>query len=146
MPPAEAPRPPLVYLPAGFARKPTKPRAPPVAPNEAPMAPPAAPAVPIARPSPVAPANQHPEPAPPHRRSPRLHPEPGQAHAISGRPAAPQPQSQPRSHTANNSKMARVYPLTIGYTEALRPKVNSLSFASLRLVDLHNGRSNTSTP
>ena len=139
VPPAEAPRPPLGYLPACFARKPTKPRAAPAAPNEAPMAPPAAPAVPIARSSPAAPANQHPEPAPPRRRSPRLHPEPDQAHAILGRPAAPQPQSQPRPLTANSSKMARVYPLTIGYTEALGPKVNSLSFASLRLVDLRNG-------
>ena len=37
--------------------------------------------------------------------------------------------------------MACVNPLTIGYTEALGPKANSLSFASLRLVDLRNGRS-----
>ena len=51
VPPAEAPSPPLGYLPAGFARKSTKPRAPPVAPNEAPMAPSAAPAVPISCPS-----------------------------------------------------------------------------------------------
>ena len=134
VPPVEVPRPPLGYLPAGFARRSTKPRAPPVAPNEAPMAPPAAPAVPTARSSPAAPANQHPEPAPPRRLSPRLHPEPGQAHAILGRPAAPHSQSPPRPHTANSSKMARVYPLTIGYTEALGPKENSLSFASLRLV------------
>ena len=141
VPPVEVPRPPLGYLPASFARISTKPRAPPVAPNEVPMAPTAAPAVPIARSSPAAPANQHPEPTPPRRRSPRLHPEPGQAHAILGCPATPHPQSQPRPHTANSSKMARVYPLTIGYTEALGPKANSLSFASLRLVDLHNGRS-----
>ena len=141
VPPAETPRPPLGYLPAGLARKSTKPRAPPVAPSEAPMAPPATPAVPIARSSPAAPANQRPEPAPPRHRSPRLHPEPGQAHAILGRPSAPQPQSQPRPHTANSSKMARIYPLTIGYTEALGPKANSFSFASLRLVDLRNGRS-----
>ena len=130
-----------IIFPQASLRKSPKPRAPPVAPNEAPMAPPATPAVPIARSSPAAPANQHPEPALPHRRSPRLHPEPGQAHAILGHPAAPQPQSQPRPHTDNNSKMARVYPLTIGYTEALGPKVNSLSFASLRLVGLRNGRS-----
>ena len=37
--------------------------------------------------------------------------------------------------------MARVYPLTIGFTEAIGPKENPLSFASLRLVDLHNGQS-----
>ena len=67
VPPAEAPRPPLGYLPTGLARKSTKPRAPPVAPSEAPMAPPAAPTVPIARSSPAAPANQHSEPAPPRR-------------------------------------------------------------------------------
>ena len=69
------------------------------------------------------------------------HPELGQAHAILGRPSAPQPQSQPRPHAANSSRMARVYPLTIGYTEALGPKANSFSFASLRLVDLRSGRS-----
>ena len=105
------------------------------------MAPPAAPAVPIARSPTAAPANQRPEPAPPRRRSPRLHPEQGQAHPILGRPDALQPHSQPRSRTANRSKMARVYPLTIGYTEALGPKENSPSFASLRLVELHNGQS-----
>ena len=141
VPPAEVPRPPLGYLPAGFARKPTKPRAPPVNPNEAPMAPPATPAVPIARPPSAAPANQRPEPAPPRRRSPRLNPEQGQAHAILSRPVARQPHSPPRSRTANLSKMSHVYPLTIGYTEAMGPKENPLSFASLRLVDLRNGQS-----
>ena len=146
MPPAESPRPSLGYLPAGLARKSTKPHTPPVAPSEAPMAPPAAPEVPVDRPASVAPANLHPEPAPARRRSPRLHPEPGQAHAILGRPSIPQPQSQPRPHTVNSSShqrspMARVYPLTIGYREALGPKANPLSFASLRLVNLRNGRS-----
>ena len=141
VPPVEVPRPPLRYLPAGLARKPTKPRAPPVNNNEAPMASPAAPAVPIARPPAEAPANQHPEPAPPRHRSPRLNPEQGQAHAILSRPAARQPHSPPRSRTANSSKMARAYPLTIGYTEAMGPKENPLSFASLQLVDLRNGQS-----
>ena len=103
------------------------------------MAPSAAPAVPVARSSLAAPANQHPEPAPSRRRSPRLHPEPGQAHAILSRPSAPQHQSQPRPHATNSSRMACVYPLTIGYTEALGPKANSFSFASLRLVDLRSG-------
>ena len=103
VPPVEAPRPPLGYLPTGLARKSTKPHAPPVAPSEAPMAPPAAPEVPVDRSSPAAAANQHPEPTPPRRRSPRLRPEPGQAHAILGRPSAPQPQSQPRPHAANSS-------------------------------------------
>ena len=146
VPPAESPRPSLGYLTAGLAWKSTKPHTPPVAPREAPMAPPAAPEVPVDRSSPVAPANHHPEPARPRRRSPRLHPEPGQAHAILGRPSAPQPQSQPRPHAVNSSShqrspMARVYPLTIGYREALGPKANPLSFASLRLVNLHSGRS-----
>ena len=139
--PAEAPRPPLGYLLAGLARKSTKPHTPPAEPSEASMAPPAAPEVPVDRSSPVVPANQHPDSAPPRRRSPRLHPEPGQAHAILGRPSAPKPQSQPRPHAANSSKMARVYQLTIGYTEALGPKANPLSFASLRLVNLRSGQS-----
>ena len=131
VPPTEAPRPPLGYLPAGLARKSTKPHVPPVTPSEAPMAPPAAPAVPMAISSPAAPANQCPEPAPPCRRSPRLQPEPGQAHAILGHPSTPQPQFQPRPHAANSPKMARIYPLTIGYTEALGPKANPFSFSSL---------------
>ena len=37
--------------------------------------------------------------------------------------------------------MARIYPLTIGFTEAIGPKENHLSFASLRLVDLRNSQS-----
>ena len=61
--------------------------------------------------------------------------------AILGRPSAPQDQSQPRPHAANSSRMARVYPLTIGYTEALGPNTNSFSFASLLLVDLRSGQS-----
>ena len=139
--PVEAPHPPLGYLPAGLARKSPKPLTTPVAPSEAPMAPQAAPEMPVNRPASSAPANQRPEPAPPRRQSPRLHPEPGRAHAILSHPSVPQPQSQLRSHAANSSKMARVYPLIIGYTEALGPKANSLSFASLQLVDLRSGQS-----
>ena len=153
VPPDESTRPPLGYLPAGFAHKPTKPPNLPAAPFEAPMAPitpPAAPKVPTNTPPPVAPAVPPPEPAPPCRRSPRLHPEQGQAHAILSRPAtrspASQPQSKPRPHAVNSSsrqcsRMARVHPLTVGYTEALGPKSNPLSFTSLRLVDLYNGHS-----
>ena len=37
--------------------------------------------------------------------------------------------------------MARIHHLTVGYTEVVGPKANPLSFASLRLVDLRNGRS-----
>ena len=141
VPPVEEPCPPLGYLPAGFTHGPSKPRAPPVNHNEASMPPPAAPAVPIAQPPAAAPANQHPEPAPPRRRSPRLNPEPGQAHAILSRPAARQPHSPPKPRTANRSKMALTYPLTVGYNESMGSKENPLSFASLRLVDLRNGQS-----
>ena len=81
VPPTEAPRPPLGYLPAGLARRPPKPRSPPGNPSVTP-APPAAPAE-NNMPSPAAaPANQHPEPAPPRRRSSKLNPEPSQVHAI----------------------------------------------------------------
>ena len=120
---------------------PTKPRAPPVNPNKAPMAPLAAPEVPIARSPAAAPANQRREPTPPRRRSPRLTPEQGQAHVILRHPVARQLHSPTRSCTANRSKMAHVYLLTIGYTEAMGPKENPLSFASLRLVDLRNSQS-----
>ena len=141
VPPAEVPRPPLRYLPAGLSRKPTKPRAPLANPSDAHMAPPASPAVHITRPPADAPTNQHPEPAPARCRSPRLNPEQGQAHAILSRPAARQPHSPPSSHTANRSKMARTYPLTMGYNESMGSNENPLSFASLRLVDLRIGQS-----
>ena len=110
VPPAESPRPLLGYLAVGFVHKPTKPPNLPAAPVEAPMAPitpPAAPEVPINTPPPVAPAVPPPEPFPPRRRSPRLHPEQGQAHAILSRPAtqlpASQPQSKPRPRAVNSS-------------------------------------------
>ena len=83
----------------------------------------------------AAPANQRPEPAPPRRRSPRLNHEQGQAHGILSPPAARPP------HSANHSKMARTYPLTIGYNDSLGTKANPLSFASLQLVDLRIGHS-----
>ena len=153
VPPVESPRPQFGYLHACFAHEPIKPPNLPAAPVEAPMAPitsPAAPEVPIATPPPVAPAVPPPKPALPHRRSLRLHPEQGQAQAILSRPTncspASQPQSKPRPRAVNSSscqcsRMARVHPLTVGYTEAVGPKANPLSFASLRLVDLPNGRS-----
>ena len=102
VPPVEEPRPQLGYLPAGFTHRPSKPRALPVNHNEAAMPPPAVPAVPTAPPPAAAPANQNPEPAPPHRRSPRLNPELGQAHAILSSPAARQPHSSlnPSQRTA----------------------------------------------
>ena len=134
VPPTEMPCPPLGYLPTGLARRPAKPRASPADPSVAP-APPAAPAENNMPPPSTAPANQRPEPAPPRRRSPRLNPEQGHARSII-RPPATQP-----PHSANRSKMARTYPLTIEYNECLGRKANPLSFASLRLVDLRNGHS-----
>ena len=120
VPPTETPRPPLGYLPAGLAHRP----APPVAPAENAMPPPAS-----------VPANQQPEPAPPRRRSPRLNPVQGHTHAIKS-PLVTQPHRSP-----NHSKMAHTYPLTVDYNKCLGSKANPLSFASLRLVDLHNGQS-----
>ena len=135
VPPTEAPRPPLGYLPAGLAHRPPRPRAPPENRNVTPSPTPAAPAEHNMPPSAAAPANQRPEPAPPCRQSPRLNPEQGQAHAILSPPAARPP------HSTNRSKMARTYPLTIEYNDSMGSKANPLSFASLRLVDLRNGHS-----
>ena len=81
VPPTEKPLPPLEYLPAGLARRPAKPRALPADSSVAP-APPAAPAENAMPPPASVPANQQPEPAPPRRRSPRLNPVQGHAHAI----------------------------------------------------------------
>ena len=143
VPPAKSPRPPLGYLPAGFNHRPTKTPNLPAAPVEAlmaPITPSAAPEVLINTPPSVAQTVPPPEPASPRRRSLRLHPEQGQAHAILSHPAthspASQPQSKPRPCAVNSSlrqcfRMARVHPLTVGYTEALGPKSNPLSFTSL---------------
>ena len=141
VPPIEEPHPPLGYLPAGFTNKPSKPRAPPVNRNEAAMAPPAVPAAPAAPPRAAASANQNPEPAPPHRRSLRLNPELSYAHAVKSQPPARQPHSSPKSSTANRPKMARTYPLTVSYNDYMGSRENPLSFASLRMVDLLNGKS-----
>ena len=98
VPTPEAPHPPLGYLPAGLA----KPRPPPAAaaPAENSASPsaaapanqqpaPAAPAENAMPPPATAPANQQPEPASRPRRSPRLNPEPGHAHAIKRPPWEP---------------------------------------------------------
>ena len=134
VPPTEAPRPPLGYLPAGLARRPAKFRAPPADSSVAP-APPAAPAENAMPPPTSAPANPQPEPAPPRWRSPRLNPEQGHAHAIRSPPVTQPP------HSSNRSKMARTYPLTVEYNECLGRKANPFSFASLRLINLRNGHS-----
>ena len=141
MPHVEVPRPPLGYLPVGLARRLPKSRAPPAHLSRTPMAPTAAPAAPPAGHPAEAPAHQRPEPAPPRRRSTRLNPGQGQAHAILSRPATRQSHSPYSSRTANRPKMARTYPLTIGYNESMGSKENPLSFASLQLVDLCNGQS-----
>ena len=141
VPPVEEPRPPLGYLPAGFTHKSSRTRAPPLNCNEAARPPPAVPAISAAPAVPAAPANQNPEPAPPCRRSPRLNPELGYAHAIRSQPPARQPHSAPKSRTANHPEMARTYPLTVSYNDSMGSKENPLYFASLRLVDLRNGHS-----
>ena len=110
------------------------PRAPPADSSVAP-APPAAPAENAMPPPASSPANQQPEPAPPRRRSPRLNPVQGHAHAVKSPPVTQ------LHHSSKCSKMARTYPLTVDYNECLGRKANPLSFASLRLVDLCNGRS-----
>ena len=141
VPPVEAPRPPLGYLPVGFTHKPSKPRAPPVNSNEADMPPPAVPPVPAAPLPAAVPANQNPEPFPPRRLSPRLNPELGHTHAIKCQPPARQPHSAPKSCTAIHPEIARTYSLTISYNDSMGSKENPLSFASMRLVDLCNGHS-----
>ena len=115
VPSVEEPRPPLGYLPAGFTHKPAKPRAPPANRGVAARLPSDAPAAPAVPAVPAAPANQNAEPAPPRRRSPRLNPELGHAHAIKSQPPARQPHSAPTTRTANRPEMARTYPLTINY-------------------------------
>ena len=160
VPPAEPPRPTLGYLPTSLTHAPARPPrnqppASPAAPAELPVAPPnppAAPEAPIGVPvapidPPAAPAAPPPAPNPPHRRSPRLNPAQGQANAIRSLPATRNPPCQHQStsepltvHTSSlsRSEMARVRPLTIPYQLALGPKHNTLSFASLHLVDLRN--------
>ena len=141
VPPVEEPRPPLGYLPAGFTHKSYRPRAPPVNRNEAARPPPAVPAIPAAPAVPAVTANQNPEPAPPRRRSPRLNPELGHAHAIKSQPPARQPPSAPKSRIENRPEMACTYSLTVSYNGSMGSKENPLSFASLCLVDLRNGHS-----
>ena len=134
VPPAETPRPPLGYLHAGLTRRPTKPRAPPADHSVAPT-PPAAPTKNNTPPPAIVPANQRPEPAPPRRRSPRLNPEQGQAHAIISPPATRPP------HSANRSKWLAPTLSPSNTTNAWGGRSNPFSFASLRIVDLRNRHS-----
>ena len=96
---------------------------------------PAAPTENAKPPHATAPCNQQPEPASRPRRSPRLNPEPGHACAIKA------PPENPPQHDSKTSRMALTYPLTVPYNECLDNHANPLSFASLRIVDLRNGRS-----
>ena len=143
IPAPETPRPPLGYLPAGLLgpRPPLPASAAPTGDSSsfsttASTAPqPAAPAESEMQPPAIAPANQRPEPAPRPRRSPRLNPEPGRVCAVKGPPGNPPHQSE------KAPRMARTYPLTVPYNQCLGACADPLSFASLRLVDLRNGRS-----
>ena len=134
VPPPEAPSPPLGYLPVGFAHRPPKPRSPPANSSVAP-APPAAPAEKAMPPPAAVPANQQPESAPLRRRSPRLNPAQGHAHAIKNSPVTPP------HYSSKHSRMARTFPLTVSFNECLGSNANPLSFANLRLVDLRYGHS-----
>ena len=139
----ETPRPPLGYIPAGLLG----PRPPPPAPavpaggssssstTASTTSQPAAPAESGMQPPATAPTNQRPEPVLRPRRSPRLNPEPGRVCAIKGPPRNSPHQSD------KASKMARTYPLTIPCNQCLGSRADSLSFASLRLVNLQNGQS-----
>ena len=134
VPPPEAPHPPLGYLPTGFAHRPAKPCSPPANSSVAPS-PPAAPAENAMPPPAAVPANQQPESAPLRRRSPRLNPVQGHAHAIKSSRVTPP------HHSSKHSRMARTFPLTVSFNECLGSKANPLSFANLQLVDLRNGHS-----
>ena len=98
-------------------------------------------AVPAVPPPAAAPANQNLEPTPPRRRSPRLNPELDQAHTMKSQPPARQPHSSPKFRKANRPEMARTCPLTVSYNDSMGSRENSLSFASLCLVDLRNSQS-----
>ena len=115
--------PPLVYLPAGFTHKPSKPCAPPVNRNEAAMPPPAVPTVPAPPLPAAAPANQNPETAPPRRHSPRLNPELGHAHAIKSQPLClnPAQRTVPRWPAHTRSQLATMTPWDQGRTLSLLP-------------------------
>ena len=82
----------------------------------------------------TAPANQNPEPASRPRRSPRLNPELDRVCAIKSPPGTLAPQSQ------NSLEMPMTYPLFVLYNQCLGAKEDPLSFPSLCLEDLRNGR------
>ena len=107
VPPPEAPRHTLGYLPAGFAHHPAKP---PANSSVAP-APPAAPAENAMPPPATTPANQQPESASLRRRSPQLNPVQGHAHAIksSRDPTSPLIETiQDGSHLSTHRQLQRM--------------------------------------
>ena len=67
------------------------------------------------------------------RRSARLNTGMNQVCAIKSPPRTLAPQSR------HSSKMARTYPLSLGYNQCLGAKEEPLSFSSVCLEDLHNG-------
>ena len=145
-PAPESPRPVLGYLPSGLVG--SQPRRPP------PPLPVAAPAgghpdspaasVPTQRPSaPTASEMPPPAPAPANqnsgatrcpRCSPRLNPELDRVCAIKSPPGTLAPQSQ------NSLEMVRTYPVFLSFNQCLGSKEDPLSFASICLEDLNNGR------
>ena len=143
-PAPETPRPAFGYLPSGLlGSKPRPPPPPAAAPAEGRSLSPTA-SVPTPRPSTptasempppaTAPANQNSEPDSRKRRSPRLNPELDHVYAIKGPPGTLASQSQ------NSLRMARTYPLFVSYNQCLGAKEDPLSFTSLCLEDLRNGR------
>ena len=143
-PAPEPPRPALGCLPAGFLG--SRPRHPPPVAGPAegrslsstasvPAPRPSAPTVSEMPPPATAPANQNSETARCPWQSPRLNPELGRVCAIKSPPGTLAPQSQ------NSLEMARTYPLFVSYNQCLGgAKEDPLSFASLCLEDLKNGR------
>ena len=80
-----------------------------------------------------APAKQNSESVFRPRQSARLNPGMDQACAIKSPPGTLAPQSRPPT------KMARTYPLSLGYNQCLGAKEDPFSFSSLCLEDLRNG-------
>ena len=80
-----------------------------------------------------APANQNSGSGFRPRQSARLNPGVDQVCAIKSPPGTLAPQSR------HSSKMARTYPLSLGYNQCLGAKEEPLSFSSICLEDLRNG-------
>ena len=125
IPAPETPRPPLGYLPAGLLG----PRPPPPASAASAGDSSSSSTAASTTPQPAAPAKI--EMQPPATASANQRPEP----AIKGPPGNPPHQSE------KAPRMARAYPLTVPYNQCLGARADPLLFASLRLVDLRNGRS-----